>query len=502
MNKKQYGIPLTLLFMILSYFLSAIGALAFVLFLLPVMNSLIPDGTLATLIYFGFIASLIDILFSLWFSNRKRFNPVYNKMKAWYVLIVFAVFTVIFSVEEASLLSNALILPVILVFPLFPLLLILSLFGTYNAIIVLGIMMLSSLAVYLFIKKQWKLSIISGLCLICAGISLFSYFNSPNYKYRNQNHGFEYMGGYSSTDFTDYHVYSENSKLVSLDHEPEFIIENPEDMPVLDGAEACYPVYAAVAKTLYQNIDQIEYDFRNNSEDIKYGTNENGTIVTFYNTAVGFERLVNGDVDMFFGAKPSASQLEYAEENGVELVYTPIGKEAFVFFVEEDNPVDSLTVDQIRSIYHGSIDNWKEVGGNNEEIIAFQRPERSGSQSMMVYFMGDVSLKEPMTFEMESAMMGIVEKVAEYENEAGAIGYSFRYFLEGLNEVENVKILKINDVYPSNSTIQDGTYPVTTSLYCITVKGNDNPYVQKVLDFLLSEDGQTIIEKTGYSPLN
>ena len=363
MNKKQYGIPLTLLFMILSYFLSAIGALVFVLFLLPVMNSLIPDGTIATLIYFGFIAALIDILLSLWFSNRKRFNPVYNKIKAWYVLIVFAVFTVIFSVEEASLLSSALILPVVLVFPLFPLLLILSLFGTYNAIIVLGIMMLSSLAVYLVIKKQWKLSIISGLCLICAGISLFVYFNSPNYKYRNQNHGFEYMGGYSSTDFTDYHVYSENSKLITLDHEPDFIIENPEDMPVLDGAEACYPVYAAVAKTLYKEIDQIELSYK----ETNYG-NENGTIVTFYNTAVGFERLVRGDVDMFFGAKPSASQQQYAEEHGVELIYTPIGKEAFVFFVEEDNPVDSLTVDQIRSIYHGSITNWKEVGGNNEEM--------------------------------------------------------------------------------------------------------------------------------------
>lgn len=255
-------------------------------------------------------------------------------------------------------------------------------------------------------------------------------------------------------------------------------------------------MYSAVAKTLYKNIAEIEETYKNTSYD------PCGEIVTFYNTAVGFERLVNGDVDLFFGAKPSASQLEYAKEKGVELEYTAIGKEAFVFFVEEDNPVNSLTSNQIRSIYHGDITNWNQVGGKNEPIIAFQRPERSGSQSMMVYFMGDVSLKEPLTHEMEYAMMGIVEEVVNYQNEAGAIGYSFRYFLEGLNEVENVKILSVDGIYPTNESIQDGSYPLIVNLYCISVKGNNNENVQKVIDFLLSEDGQTIIEQTGYSPLN
>ena len=394
--------------MFLGYFLSGIVSLATIMFLLPALHSIIsiPSGMVMSLVYFGVSGALADLTFSLWFSHRKRFNPIYNQLKAGYITFVFIVFTIIFFFEKASLLSNALLLPVILIFPLFPLLLILSLYGTYNAIIVLGLMLFSSLAAYLLIKKQWKLSISSIICLICAVFSLMTYFNSPNYKYRNQNHNFTYMGGFSSTDLSDYTVYSDSGKLASLDHQPELMIENIHDMPVLDGAEACYPVYAAVAKALYQNIDQIELEYK----ETNYG-DENGTIVTFYNTAVGFERLVNGDVDMFFGARPSASQLEYAAEHGVELVYTPIGKEAFVFFVEEDNPVDSLTEDQIRSIYHGSITNWKDVGGNNEDIVAFQRPERSGSQSMMVYFMGDVSLKEPMTFEMESAMMGIIETI-------------------------------------------------------------------------------------------
>ena len=504
MEHKQYGLASTCFFMFLGYFLAGLVSLAMMLFVLPMIDSIIsiPYNMTLSLIYFGVSGALADLFYSVWFSKRKRFNPIYNKLKAGYLALVFILFSIVFYVEKASLLGSTLILPIVLIFPLFPLLFFLLLYGSYYAIIVIGSMLLCSFTLYILIKKEWILSLSSFVCLGCAGICLLTYFNSPNYKYRDQNHDFSYMGGFSSTDLSDYTVYSDSNKLVMLDHEPSLIIENPKDMPVLDGAEACYPVYAAVAKNIYRNIDQIELNFKNTSEDIKYGTNENGTIVTFYNTAVGFERLVNGDVDMFFGAKPSASQLEYAKEHNVELVYTPIGKEAFVFFVEKDNPVDSLTEDQIRSIYHGSITNWKEIGGKNEKIVAFQRPERSGSQSMMVHFMGDISLKEPMTYEMESAMMGIITKVAEYENEAGAIGYSFRYFLEGLNEVDNVKMLKINDVYPSNQSIQNGTYPITTSLYCITVKDNDHPNVQNVLDFLLSEDGQYIIEQTGYSPLN
>lgn len=332
-----------------------------------------------------------------------------------------------------------------------------------------------------------------GIAVLCAGICLYTYFDSPNYKYKSESHNFSYMNGFSSIDLSEYTPYSDSGKLVELDHEPEFMIE--EDMPVLDGAEACYPVYSAIAKAIYKNIDIIEKEHYDAYQD------ENGTIVTFYNTAVGFERLIDGEVDMFFGAKPSKSQLAMAELYDIELEYTEIGREGFVFFVNEDNPVDGLTSQQIREIYHGDITNWKEVGGKNEKIIAFQRPERSGSQSMMVYFMGNMSLKEPLTYEMESAMMGIIEEVAEYYNEAGAIGYSFRYYLEGMNQMEGVKMLSVDGVYPSTESIKNEEYPVMTSLYCITVKGNENENVQKVLDFLLSEDGQYIIEKTGYSPV-
>lgn len=340
------------------------------------------------------------------------------------------------------------------------------------------------------------------LALACIIADVFLYTNRPSVRYAG--HGFEYMHGYSSTDFTDYTVYSSNSKLVMPEEEPTLIIEREEDMPVMDGAEACYPLYAAFARAVYRDIDEIEKKWLAETNNPYC----NGKIVTFTNTVMGFSRLLmNGEdrekygdgVDMFFGARPSASQMQEAEERGIELQITPIGREAFVFFVEEDNPVDGLTSDQLIAIYHGDITNWSEVGGRNQEILAFQRPHNSGSQTMMEYFMGDVTLKEPQTYETVDAMTGVIRQVAQYANEKGAMGYSFRYFLEGLNQEKGVKMLSVDGVYPSLENIENGSYPLVTNVCLITRKDDPNPYVQKMIDYILSEQGQYIVRETGYA---
>ena len=332
----------------------------------------------------------------------------------------------------------------------------------------------------------------------------FSYRFRPAVRYAG--HGFQYMNGYSSTDFRDYMVYSNPSKLVTVSGLPDsFIIENENDMPRLDGAEACYPLYAAFAKAIYKDIDRIELNDQGKHRA------DNGKIVTFTNSLVGFERLIFGapgsdraeeGIDMFFGARPSKSQLWFAEEMKVDLEITPIAREGFIFFVEADNPVTDLTSDQLKAIYHGDITNWKELGGKDQPIRAFQRPEGSGSQTMMQYFMGDLSLKKPESYEVVGAMEGVVTRVAEYHNEAGALGYSFRYFLEGLMQEKGVRMLSIDGVYPSIENIENGTYPLITNVVVITRKNEDHPGIAKMLNLILSDYGQDIIRRTGYAPLS
>ncbi|MBQ9605468.1 MAG: hypothetical protein IJR45_08655, partial [Firmicutes bacterium] len=136
-----------------------------------------------------------------------------------------------------------------------------------------------------------------------------------------------------------------------------------------------------------------------------------------------------------------------------------------------------------------------------QKIIAFQRPLNSGSQTMMLYFMGDTPLKEPLSYEVETGMGGVVENVAQYTNEKGAMGYSFRYFVEELQSENSVKLLKIDGIAPTLENIENGTYPLCVDLVCAKLKSNNKENVQKMLEFLLSDDGKYILRKTGYAPV-
>lgn len=416
------------------------------------------------------------------------------------LLIFLGSFTLLMVLEHGSVNGTAFGCLLWLTLPFFPLWLLLSLMEA-RLVLVLAIF-LTYAAGYLFCvcrkgeRPRWKrLAVPGAMIVLCAALCTGLYLDRPEVRYGG--HGFAYMHGFSSTDFSQYMVYSQPGKLAVLDHPAAFQIQDEADMPIMDGAEACYSLYAAAAKAVYQNIDAIEADWARSGED--HGTN--GKIVTFTNTIVGFERLIEGEADLFFGARPSADQLKYAVEQGVELEITPIGREAFVFFVEEDNPVNGLTQDQLRAIYHGDVTNWSQVDGRAGQIAAFQRPAGSGSQTMMEYFMGEVSLKAPRTYETVDSMAGVIRHVAQYANERGALGYSFRYFIEGLSQEQGGKLLAVDGVTPDLAHIEDGSYPLTVPLCLITRKNDPNPNVQNMVDFFRSPDGQTLVRETGYGGL-
>lgn len=325
------------------------------------------------------------------------------------------------------------------------------------------------------------------------------------------SYNFSYAGGYSSIDLRPYSVENEDNILAKLEEPPTFIISDPQDMPIMDGAEAAYPVYSAFANACYENIAEIQ-EKAANSQDIPItdGTEtanfkDNIMPIQFSNTIYAYEKLLDGEIDIFFGARPSAAQLRMAEEAGVELKLTPIGSEAFVFFVNEENPVNDLSSRQLRDIYSGEINNWGKVGGENKRILAFQRPKNSGSQTMMEYFMGDIPLREPLEIEYDSGMGDIVRDVADYENSASSIGYSFRYYTtimmaETEEDVSGIKLLAVDGVYPDTESIRSGEYPYTTELYAITIANRTDAksMIAPFLDWMLGPQGQQIISDTGY----
>ena len=318
---------------------------------------------------------------------------------------------------------------------------------------------------------------------------------------------FEYAGGYSSIDLRPYDVTNEDNLLAVLQEPAAFYITDPMEMPIMDGAEAAYPVYSAFANACYADIAEIQRNAKDAADAENTQESDSDTVmpVQFQNTVYAYEKLLSSDIDIFFGARPSEAQLQMAKEAGKELVLTPIGKEAFVFFVNEDNPIDGLRSEQLRDIYSGEITNWRRVGGENVKILAFQRPENSGSQTMMEFFMGDTPLKEPLQAEYEVPMEGVVRKTADYENSASALGYSFRYYTTIMmtnsgEDMSGIKLLRVDGVYPDTETIRSGEYPYTTQLYAITTteRMKNKSTIEPFLAWMTGPQGQQIVADTGY----
>ncbi|MFD1037685.1 PstS family phosphate ABC transporter substrate-binding protein [Virgibacillus byunsanensis] len=286
----------------------------------------------------------------------------------------------------------------------------------------------------------------------------------------------------AEVDLYEYQPFQKDSKVVTLE-EPASI-EFDGDLPVLDGATALYPVYSAFANATYP---EMEYDVYESE-------------VMANKTPNAYKNITNGRVDVIFAAGPSERQLQYADQKEVELNLTPIGREAFVFFVHSDNPVEGLTLQEIQDIYAGTIKNWKEVGGKDEEIRAFQRPDDSGSQTALENLMEDKALMEAPTDDIVSGMGGIIEQTSNYKNYKNAIGYSFRYFSMDMVENDKIKHIEVDGVMPSKETIRTGEYPLSSEFYAITAV-SENLNVPPFIDWILSEEGQSLIERTGYVPM-
>ncbi len=276
----------------------------------------------------------------------------------------------------------------------------------------------------------------------------------------------------------EYLPFEEDSKIVKRDSKT---LKLTEDLPRIDGAAALFPVYSAFVNAVYPDTVEL-YD----------GTFE------YNNTVSGYRLLAEQETDIFIGVYPSEEQRDYAAACKTTFEYTPIGTEAFVFFVHKDNPIDSLTTEQIRDIYSGKITNWEEVGGRDEEIVAFQRNPGSGSQSMLERFMGDVPIMEAPTEQVNDLMIGIIDKVSDYKSRSNSIGFSFRFYVEGIIRNPDIKMVAIDGIAPTAENVRNGSYPVVTPIYAVTYQENPNENVDRLLQWILSEEGQEIIEASGY----
>lgn len=184
-------------------------------------------------------------------------------------------------------------------------------------------------------------------------------------------------------------------------------------------------------------------------------------------------------------AKPDISDLE----KGVRM--TLVGWDALVVMVHPNNPVNSLSVDQLYKIMTGEIRNWSEVGSNNEQILVVVRV---GKMSGVGYMGRKMLFDDPRANFYRRAInlksSGPVEK--KVEKRENAIGIS------GISSASRrkVKLLSLNGVAPTQDNVASGTYPFFRPLYLMT-KGEPQGEVKKFMDWLLSAEGQQVVSDQG-----
>ncbi len=258
-----------------------------------------------------------------------------------------------------------------------------------------------------------------------------------------------------------------------------------EDYPVIDGATALAPYYEAMtAELLGVPLEEAnQYVFCNRTDG-------------------AYQKLVEREADMIFCSMPSEEQKQMAVANDFEFEKVPFLNGGFVFFVNKDNPVDSISIKEAHDIYAGKITNWKELGGDDCEIIAYQRPNNSGSQTgLYAYVIKEDELMKAPSEKIFGAMDGIVDAVANYDNSEGAIGYSYYYYVNSMHYQENVKLLAIDGVLPSDETIGNGTYPIINPSYVII--SADTPKkspIRDIIEWITSEKGKEVARRAGYVP--
>lgn len=221
-------------------------------------------------------------------------------------------------------------------------------------------------------------------------------------------------------------------------------------------------------------------------------------------TPQAYANLIAGNCELIFVTQPSAEELAAAKKAGVELVVIPVAKDALVFLNNAQNPVEKLTRDQLRDIYTGKLTNWKDVGGQDAAIHAFQRPELSGSQTLFLQeLMGDTKPAAAPSEWIYGYMNTLVDAVSAYDNAEHSLGYSVYYYIHAMYGNERMRMLAVDGVVPSHQTIADDAYPLITYYYAV-VRADlpKDAAAHQLIEWLLTDEGQLLAEQAGYVPMH
>lgn len=241
--------------------------------------------------------------------------------------------------------------------------------------------------------------------------------------------------------------------------------------------------------TLSILVDQWADAFAKSTQDIKVETAGGGT-----NT--GITALLLGTTDIATASRPmKRGELEKLRARFKTLPgEVTVARDALSFYVHKDNPVNALTMAQLRGLWTGEITNWKEVGGPDAPVVLISREATSGTYDLLK----DTLLKKADFAANVRMVPGTAAVVNAVSKDAHAIGYGGAAYGRGVKELQ----IKVGDetFAPSAENVKSGKYPLARDLYFF-LRGEPSGSLKRFVDFALSSEGQALVAKVGYYPV-
>ena len=281
-----------------------------------------------------------------------------------------------------------------------------------------------------------------------------------------------------------------------------------ENYPKVDGSTSASILNTMIACKLlgvrYTWLPPLvaEWSLQPNSEDIPEQYKDFFyTYIKTSQTHGAFMNLIDGNADIILTHRTiSPDERTHANDVGVTLIETPIALDAFVFVVNKNNPVKSLTVSQVQKIYTGEITNWLQVGGNNADMKVFTRPRNSGSEEVLrELVMGGL---EPADFP-ESSIGSMVWVFSEIKDNAEGICYTFNNYKDMIARIPDSEVPKIsiNGISADKNTVTNNTYPFISKVHVAIRSDLDhNSMAYKLYKWLQTENAKPIFTECGFIP--
>lgn len=220
--------------------------------------------------------------------------------------------------------------------------------------------------------------------------------------------------------------------------------------------------------------------------------------VTGGGSGTGISALINGTTDICNSSRP----MKTAEREKLKQRYNSLGvevksaKDGLAVYLPENSPITELTLEQVKGIYTAKIKNWKEVGGPDAGIILYGRENNSGTY---VYFRDHVLQGQDFAANMQS-MPGTAAVVNAVSKDPKSIGFGGAAYAKGIKFAKIKKDAGSPAYEPTPENIKAGNYPVTRFLY-LYLRSRPTGDIKKYVDWVLSDEGQSIVNKVGYFPI-